>query len=81
MVRIRLKRAGKKNKPHYIIVVIEKKNSQNGEFIEKLGYLNSINLKNTNNKITINEKRLNFWIEKGANVTKRINLLIKKNKH
>ena len=80
MVIIRLKRGGKKNKPFYTIVVTEKKVSRNGKFIEKIGYFD-LQIKNANEKIklTLDKERLDFWITKGAQITKRIKALIKNN--
>ncbi|QJC37084.1 30S ribosomal protein S16 [Enterobacteriaceae endosymbiont of Donacia vulgaris] len=79
MVKIRLSRKGIKKKPFYQIVVTDSRNSRDGYFIEKLGYFNPLGLhKNIKKKILkFNRDRINFWLSKGAVLSKRVNSLIK----
>lgn len=73
MVTIKLKRIGRKKKPFYNIIAIEKLSYIKGKYIEKLGYFDPID-KNTN----LNIDRINYWKEKGAEISKRIQSLMKK---
>ena len=75
MLVIRLLRAGKKNQPFFRVVVTEKsKAPKGGGFIEKLGYVNPLTKENS-----LNEERIKYWIEKGAQCSDRVhNLLVDK---
>ncbi|BGI51497.1 MAG: 30S ribosomal protein S16 [Buchnera aphidicola (Ceratovacuna japonica)] len=79
MIKIRLSRKGSKKKPFYKIIVSDVRFPQNGRFIEKIGYYNPIKKKLKNN-FYISKKRTQFWIEKGAILSKRVKNIIKKNK-
>ncbi|QJC35032.1 30S ribosomal protein S16 [Enterobacteriaceae endosymbiont of Donacia piscatrix] len=74
MVKIRLSRKGIKKKPFYQIIVTNSKNSRDGRFIEKLGYFNPLKL---DKKLKFDKNRLDFWISKGAILSKRVYNLIK----
>ncbi|WGS66313.1 30S ribosomal protein S16 [Enterobacteriaceae bacterium ET-AT1-13] len=76
MVKICLKRVGNKNKPFFQIIVIDKRKSNNGKFIENIGYFNPI--KNCNCKnINLSEERIKYWKNLGANISYRIKKIIK----
>ncbi|QJC37494.1 30S ribosomal protein S16 [Enterobacteriaceae endosymbiont of Donacia thalassina] len=79
MVKIRLSRKGIKKKPFYQIIVTDSRNSRDGRFIEKLGYFDPFNFKKNEKKknIKFNKDRINFWISKGAILSKRLCSLIK----
>ncbi|QJC35865.1 30S ribosomal protein S16 [Enterobacteriaceae endosymbiont of Donacia sparganii] len=79
MVKIRLSRKGIRKKPFYQIVVTDSRNSRDGRFIEKLGYFNPFNLNKDNKKLKIkfNRDRIDFWLSKGAILSKRVHNLIK----
>ncbi|MGC9031183.1 MAG: 30S ribosomal protein S16 [Minisyncoccia bacterium] len=76
MLVIRYQRIGKKNRPFFRIVVIEKKRApKSGKAIENLGFYDPIK-KISNFK----EERIKYWIEKGAQISDSVyNLLINKN--
>ncbi|CAB3976234.1 30S ribosomal protein S16 [Candidatus Azoamicus ciliaticola] len=78
MVTIKLKRIGRKKKPFYNIIAIEKLKYIKGKYIEKLGYFNPIK-KSLLTKINI--ERINYWSSKGAEISKRVQTLIKKYKN
>lgn len=78
MVTIKLKRIGRKKKPFYNIIAIEKLKYIKGKYIEKLGYFNPIN-KSLLTKINI--ERINYWSSKGAEISKRVQTLIKEYKN
>ena len=61
MVRIRLKRLGRKKSPFYRIVVMNKRDRRNGRPIEELGYYNPMS-----KELKLNKESLNAWIAKGA---------------
>lgn len=77
MVTIKLKRLGRKKKPFYHIIAIEKLAYIKGKYIEKLGYFDPIK-ESIMTKINID--RINYWVSKGANISQRVQTLIKKYK-
>ncbi|QJC34678.1 30S ribosomal protein S16 [Enterobacteriaceae endosymbiont of Donacia crassipes] len=74
MVKIRLSRKGIRKKPFYQIIVTNSRNSRDGRFIEKLGYFDPLNL---NKRLHFNKNRIDFWISKGAILSKRVYSLIR----
>ncbi len=78
MVTIKLKRIGRKKKPFYNIIAIEKLKYIKGKYIEKLGYFDPIK-KSFLTKINI--ERINYWSSKGAEISQRVQNLIKEYKN
>ncbi len=74
MVTIKLKRMGRKKKPFYHIIAIEKLSYIKGNYIEKLGYFDPIK-KDLFTKINI--EKINNWIKKGATISHRVKNIIK----
>ncbi len=73
MLKIRLKRVGRKHDPSYRVVVTEKhRGPKSGKYIEKLGHYDA----RTNIK-EINADRVKHWISVGAQVSPTVhNLLV-----
>lgn len=63
MLRIRLRRVGKKKQPQYRIVVADSRAPRDGAFIETIGTYNPLTSPAT---ITLNEDRAREWLGKGA---------------
>ncbi|MCI2062886.1 MAG: 30S ribosomal protein S16 [Eubacteriaceae bacterium] len=74
MVRIRLKRIGKKKQPVYRVVVADQRAARNGKFIEELG---SFNPMTEPNEITIDEEKAKKWLAEGAQPTERVRSIFK----
>lgn len=74
MLKIRLKRIGKKNKPFYKIIVIENLSKRNGKSIADLGYYNPFS-----NIINFKNALLHKFINYGAVPTNTVRHLILKN--
>lgn len=69
---IRLQRTGRKNDPHFRVVVTEKTTSPKGKYLELLGFVNPIEKKRS-----VNKERALFWIAKGAQLSDTVtNLLV-----
>lgn len=79
MIKIRLSRCGVKKKPFYKIVVSDIRFPRDGKFIEKIGFFNPIG-KKKENKLKLIYERIDFWINKGAKLSKTIKNIIKKDK-
>ena len=74
-VRIRLKRMGGLNDPHFRLVATDKRNPRNGNFIEELG---SYHPRAKKDKSQIKLERVQYWISKGAQPTDTVRTLIKR---
>lgn len=74
-VAIKLARIGKKGQPYYRIIVIDKRKKTNSLYLEKIGFYNPIANPAV---IDFDKERLNFWIEKGAQLTEGVSKLIGK---
>lgn len=59
---IRLSRTGKKGERKFRVVVKEKRDRRDGKSIEDLGWY----VKGVDNGLTIDKKRLDYWISVGA---------------
>lgn len=69
---IRFMRLGKKGRPFYRIVVIDKRKKRNGKYIQVLGDYNPI----TNPAIiNLDQKKFDDWIAKGALVSEGVRRL------
>ncbi|MDR1260657.1 MAG: 30S ribosomal protein S16 [Oscillospiraceae bacterium] len=75
MVKIRLKRMGKKRAPFYRVVVADVRAPRDGKFIEAIGFYDP-----TRNpaKIEINKERVEYWVNNGAQLTDTVKVLFKK---
>jgi len=71
---IRLQRGGRKKRPFYSIVVMDKRDRRDGAFIEKLGYYDPCK---TPDVLELNLERVNAWKAEGAEVSGRVASLIR----
>ena len=75
MVRIRLRRIGRKKAPVYRIVVADSKSPRDGKFIEVIGqYLP----RQTEGSLNINEERANYWMSVGAQPSDTVRSLLRR---
>jgi len=74
-VRIRLKRVGSLNNPHFRIVVADKRGPRDGRFIEEIGTYHP-QVKGVNYRMDL--ERINHWVSKGAQPSDTVRSLIKK---
>ena len=69
MLSIRLQRVGRRNKPFYKIIVVEKTSGpKSGKFVEKVGFYDPIQKTRV-----INGERVKYWISVGAQVSDTLN--------
>ncbi|MCX7879203.1 MAG: 30S ribosomal protein S16 [Ignavibacteria bacterium] len=66
MVKIRLRRKGKKHYPFYDIVVVDSRVKRDGNYIERLGYYDPNTSPST---IVIDSDRALHWLDVGAQPT------------
>ncbi len=75
---IRLSRGGRKNRPHYAVVVADKRAARDGRFIEKLGTYNPLLAKDDANRVTLNAERIKYWLDQGAIASDRVAVFLGK---
>jgi len=75
MLKIRLKRTGRKHDPHYQIVVAESNAPRDGKFVEKIGYYNP---KRNPKVLTIDKDLAEKWLKNGAQPTETVEQLFVK---
>jgi small subunit ribosomal protein S16 len=69
MVKIRLRRVGRKKKPSYRVVVADAWAPRDGAFIEIIGHYNPLTDPPT---IVINEEKALKWLRQGAQPTETV---------
>lgn len=75
MVKIRLKRVGKKKAPFYHIVVADSRSPRDGKIIEQVGTYDPM----TNpSVINLDKEKVEKWMKNGAKPTDTVMDLIKK---
>jgi len=75
VVRIRLRRVGKKRQPSYRLVVADSESPRDGKFIENIGFYNPRTEPPT---IEVNNDRAVYWLSKGAQPSDAALRLLKK---
>ena len=73
MLRIRLRRVGKKKQPMYRIVVADSRAPRDGAFVEVLGYYHPLDNPST---FTIDGERARRWLDRGAQPSDRVSKLL-----
>jgi small subunit ribosomal protein S16 len=74
MLRIRLRRVGKKKQPMYRIVVADSRAPRDGAFVESLGYYHPLNNPST---IVLDGERAKHWLDHGAQPSDRVAKILK----
>ncbi len=73
MVKIRLKRMGRKKLPVYKIVVMEAMSKRDGRAVDILGTYNP-----KSKELQVDVEKVKEWLSKGAQPTERVASLLKK---
>ncbi|MGB1657068.1 MAG: 30S ribosomal protein S16 [Longimicrobiales bacterium] len=73
--RIRLRRMGRKKKPHYRVVVADSASPRDGRFVETLGYYKPLS---DPARLVIDLERVDHWISEGASPSGTVKSLIAK---
>nr|ARW60705.1 ribosomal protein S16 [Polysiphonia sp.] len=74
MLKIRLKRLGRKKRPFYRIILIDSRKKRDGKAIEEIGFYNPLTKQHQLHIIKVNEK-----IKKGAQITQTVQNIINNN--
>ena len=75
-LKIRLARGGSKKHPFYRIVVAEASSPRDGRFVERLGSYDPMVPKDHENRVSLKDERIKFWMSKGAKPTLRIHKIL-----
>ncbi len=75
MVRIRLRRVGRKGQPSYRIVVADSRSPRDGRYIEKIGFYNPRTQPDT---MVLDEARALHWLSVGAQPSEPVLRILKK---
>ena len=83
MVKIRLRRVGRKNAPFYRILVADSQSPRDGKFIEIIGQYAP---RQSEGSLNVDEARANYWLDQGAQPTDTVRSLLRragvlKNRH
>jgi small subunit ribosomal protein S16 len=65
VVKIRLQRTGRKNRPFYRIQVLDSRIRRDGASIEQLGWYDPV-ARDEAKQLNLNEERAKYWLSKGA---------------
>ncbi len=71
-LKLRLARGGRKNRPHYSIVVADSRMARDGRFIEKVGTYNPLLKKDDENRVKLVSERITYWLGEGAKPSDRV---------
>ncbi len=77
MVRIRLKRMGRRHRPFYRIVVVDIREERDGRTIEDIGTYDPME-KEEEKKVTLKADRAQYWLGVGAQPSETVAVLLKK---
>ena len=73
MVKLRLKRMGKKGAPFYRIVAADSRSPRDGRFIEQIG---TYNPNKVENKVTLDKELTKKWLGNGAQPTDTVRSIL-----
>ena len=75
MVRIRLRRMGRKKAPYYRIVVADSQSPRDGRFIEIIGQYTP---RQGNDAVNLEVERANYWLDQGAQPSDTVRSLLRR---
>jgi small subunit ribosomal protein S16 len=71
-IKIRMSRAGAKNRPFFKIVAADSRSPRDGRFIEKLGTYDPLLEKDNPKRVVLDVERIKYWLSVGAKPSDRI---------
>lgn len=76
MVKIRLKRFGRKNHAFWRINAIDCRTARDGKVLEELGFYDPIT-KDSSKAVVVNKARVEYWLKVGAQPSNTVRSLLK----
>ena len=78
MVRIRLKRTGRRHRPCYRVAAVDQRASRDGRVLEQLGLYDPAN-QNPDLQCRLEADRIRYWLSVGAQPSDTVRDLLAKN--
>ena len=78
MVRLRLKRMGRRNRAFFRICAFDAREERDGRSIEQLGTYDPME-KDEEKKVVLKRERIEYWLSVGAQPTETVASILKKN--
>jgi small subunit ribosomal protein S16 len=75
MVKLRLRRTGRKKQPTFRIVVADSQSPRDGKFIEVVGQYNP---RQGENALNLKNDRVNYWLDSGAQPTDTVRSILRR---
>ena len=79
MVRLRLKRMGRRNRAFFRLCAFDAREERDGRSIEQLGTYDPME-KDEEKKVVLKRDRIEYWLSVGAQPTETVASILKKNK-
>ncbi len=79
MVRLRLKRMGRRNRAFFRICAFDAREERDGRSIEQLGTYDPME-KDEEKKVVLKRERIEYWLSVGAQPSETVASILKKNK-
>jgi len=73
MLKLRLKKIGRKRQPSYRLVIMPSKRRRDGRAIEQVGYYSPIT-----KEVNLKTEKIIYWLKVGAKPTETVSNLLKK---
>lgn len=73
MLKLRLKRIGRKHSPSYRLVIIENNSRRDGRPVDQVGYYNPVS-----KNYKLDEEKIKVWLSYGVKPTETVLNLLKK---
>lgn len=78
MVKIRLKRMGRRHRPFYRISAMDSRSQRDGRVIEELGFYDPI-AKEADKQVKLNTERIRYWLSQGAQASETVGDILRRN--
>ncbi|GAX59883.1 30S ribosomal protein S16 [Candidatus Scalindua japonica] len=79
MVKLRLKRMGRRNRAFFRLCAFDAREERDGRSIEQLGTYDPME-KDEDKKVVLKRERIEYWLSVGAQPTETVASILKKNK-
>lgn len=79
MLKIRLTRMGRRNRPFFRVVVADARSRRDGRYLENLGYYDPL-IKEPEKKLMLKTDRYLYWLKTGAQPSESLARLVKHTK-
>lgn len=78
VIKLRLKRMGRRHKPFYRISAMDSRTPRDGRVIEELGYYDPL-ARDPDKQVSIKAERVRYWLGQGAQASDTVRDLLRKN--